>query len=91
MTLHQPPGSMARTRLSPFRPALRAALHDDSRVTTYSPHTNTHCCNDRLRPGFNIGTVIYQHPSSALMKAFVWTPQTQAGRSLIRRLVICQR
>jgi hypothetical protein len=28
---------MARTRLSPLRPALRASLRDDSRVTQHDP------------------------------------------------------
>jgi hypothetical protein len=47
--------SAARTRLSPFRFALRANLHNDSRIITVLTvnilHSPTHCCEDRLRAG----------------------------------------
>ena len=49
------PVRTARTRLSPLRPALRASLRDDSRVTpaantvTTLLHLHT-CCEGRLSP-----------------------------------------
>ena len=52
-------GSDGRARLSPFRPALRASLHDDSRITPGNPNRHlqplgspaTPCCDDRLSSG----------------------------------------